>query len=63
MNKFTLSRNLGFITGPLMLILGIASYSRGVYPPISILMIIMGLIRIGLTIYSVVMSNRPNQDQ
>lgn len=46
-----------------MLILGIATYMRGKFPPLSVVMIILGLVRIGLTIYSTVMSKRSNQDQ
>ncbi len=62
MDKFSLSRNMGFITGPLMLILGIFSYMSNKFPALAITMIILGIVRIGLTVYSYRMSKRENQD-
>jgi len=62
MDKFSLSRNLGFITGPLLLVIGILSYMKNTYPALSMIMIIMGLIRIGLTVYSYVLHKRSNQE-
>lgn len=61
MDKFSISRNMGFITGPLMLILGIATYMNHRFPTISIVMIVMGTVRIGLTIYSYLMNKKDNQ--
>jgi disulfide bond formation protein DsbB len=52
---------MGFITGPLMLILGIATYMNHRFPPLSIVMIVMGTVRIGLTIYSYLMNKKDNQ--
>jgi uncharacterized membrane-anchored protein len=52
---------MGFITGPLMLILGIATYMNHRFPTISIVMIVMGTVRIGLTIYSYLMNKKDNQ--
>jgi hypothetical protein len=63
MNKFAISRNLGFITGPLLLLLGIFSYMKGTLRPLSMIMIILGIIRIGLTIYSYVLSRKENNQQ
>ena len=62
MDKFRLSRNMGFITGPLMLILGIFSYISHKFPALAIMMITLGIVRIGLTVYSYMMSKRENQD-
>ncbi len=57
--KFNLSRNLGVVTGPLIVGLGIFSLYRGTAPQgLSILMIVLGTIRIGLTVYSFVRSNK-----
>jgi uncharacterized membrane-anchored protein len=61
MDKFSISRNMGFITGPLMLILGIATYMNHRFPPLSIVMIVMGAVRIGLTVYSYLMNKKDNQ--
>jgi hypothetical protein len=52
---------MGFITGPLMLILGIATYMNHRFPPLSIVMIVMGAVRIGLTVYSYLMNKKDNQ--
>jgi len=60
MDKFSLSRNLGFFTGPLMVILGIMAYTSNKFPALAITIIILGIIRIGLTIYSYVLSKRNN---
>lgn len=63
MDKYSASRNLGFFTGPLILGLGIFSYMRGGVPQaLSITMIIIGCIRIGLTIYSYILSKKENQE-
>ena len=61
MDKFSISRNMGFITGPLMLILGITTYMNHRFPPLSIVMIVMGAVRIGLTVYSYLMNKKDNQ--
>ncbi|GBL34708.1 hypothetical protein EMGBS15_03030 [Filimonas sp.] len=62
MDKFSLSRNMGFITGPLMLILGIFSYMGNKFPLLAMMMIFLGVVRIGLTVYSYMMNKRENQD-
>ncbi len=62
MDKFSVSRNMGFITGPLMLILGIMTYMNHRFPPLSIVMIFLGIVRIGLTIYSYMMNKKENQE-
>jgi hypothetical protein len=62
MDKFSLSRNMGFITGPLMLILGICSYMGNKFPLLAMMMIFLGVVRIGLTVYSYMMNKRENQD-
>jgi uncharacterized membrane protein len=61
-NKFAISRNLGFITGPLLIAIGIFGYNRHVNDPLSIVMIILGIFRLGITIYSLQMSKKNNQD-
>ena len=62
MDKFRLSRNMGFITGPLLLLLGIMGYMKKNLPALSIMMMILGVIRIGLTIYTVMMQKKENQE-
>ena len=57
--KFNLSRNIGVVTGPLIVGLGIFSLYKGTAPQmLSITMIILGVIRIGLTIYSFIQSKK-----
>ena len=62
MDKISVSRNLGFITGPLMLALGIFAYRKNEFPILAITMIILGSIRIGLTLYSYFLSKKQNQE-
>ena len=62
MDKISASRNLGFITGPLMLGLGIFAYQKGEFPVLAIVMIILGTIRIGLTLYSYFLSKKQQQE-
>lgn len=63
MDKFSVSRNMGFLTGPLILGLGIFSYMRGGVPQaLSVTMIILGIVRIGLTVYTYILSKKENQE-
>jgi len=62
MDKISVSRNLGFITGPLMLALGIFAYQKNEFPILAITMIILGSVRIGLTLYSYFLSKKQNQE-
>jgi hypothetical protein len=58
-SKFTLSRNIGVVTGPLIVGLGIFSLYKGTAPQaLSYTMIILGIIRIILTIYSFLQNKR-----
>lgn len=62
MNKFNLSRNLGYFTGPLMIVLGIFAYNGNKMPKgFALLFVALGIIRLGITIY-VSMKNNKNSD-
>ena len=59
MDKYKASRNMGFITGPLMIALGLFSYMKAnAIPALSITMVVLGCIRLGLTIYTM---NKPGR--
>lgn len=63
MDKYKASRNMGFLTGPLILGLGIFSYiTKGVPAGLSIMMMVIGAVRIGLTIYTTILSKKQNQE-
>ena len=63
MNKYSLSRNMGFITGPLLLAMGLLSYNRHSVPvALSMTMVALGVIRIGLTLYSLFLSKKDNNE-
>jgi hypothetical protein len=47
-----LSRNLGFITGPGMIMLGISGLMRNRNTYLSIFILFLGVVRTGLTLYS-----------
>jgi hypothetical protein len=59
MNKYLASRNLGFVTGPLLLIMGLISLDGQRVPKtFAYLFVVMGIIRIGITIYSYIQSKK-----
>jgi uncharacterized membrane protein len=63
MDKFKLSRNIGFITGPLMLILGIMNINSDKAPVwIAYMLIILGIIRIVATTISYLKSKKEKNE-
>ena len=59
MNKNNISRNLGYFTGPLMIVLGVIALN-GERMPKSFAMVFIGLgiVRLGLTIYVSMKNNK-----
>ncbi|MBK7762278.1 MAG: hypothetical protein IPI46_02765 [Bacteroidetes bacterium] len=57
------SRNMGVVTGPLILTLGIVGYMRGANQTMSIFIIVLGAMRIALTIYSFWLRKKDAQQQ
>jgi hypothetical protein len=63
MDKFKLSRNIGFITGPLMLLLGIMNLNSNQAPVwLSYMLIVLGIIRIVATTISYMKSKKENNE-
>jgi hypothetical protein len=61
MNKFSLSRNLGFFTGPLLIIMGLIGINGNKLPKgLGYVFVALGCFRLGLTIYAAYMSKKNN---
>lgn len=60
--KFNYSRNLGFLTGPLLIIMGIVGFVKNFNPFLSGMLIVLGIIRLGLTFYSLWLSKKEQSD-
>ncbi len=60
--KFAISRNIGIVTGPLMVIAGLVGYfTMSVNKSIALLVVTMGVVRIALTAYTIWLSKKENQ--
>ncbi|HNF71816.1 MAG TPA: hypothetical protein PLP34_05355 [Chitinophagaceae bacterium] len=49
---YKISRNIGFITGPLIVLLGYIGYKNGANKGMSVFIITLGVIRTLLTVYT-----------